>query len=264
MTVKVAFAFLLNVLVYLNNDYIDVRIFHLLLTIFYYEGNIEEAFAFAKERGVKGFDLMVELQKRLDRAPAGFRKVIDDFVRESNEEIFPTREACVAWAEQHLPELISGELGGNLLSKYSMMGRFYATHEGLDFVQMTIGEVLAGTLDAEGRAELAAVMDYLRAVLLGVPFKETMQRTPSFTASYDVEAWRDADFARSLSSFRTPAPVVYRSMMDPEKQAVIEHRIATFGEHANGLGKFTRTMFAKDLRRKIVSAGSEAFATTQR
>lgn len=233
-------------------DYIDVRIFHLLLTIFYYEGNVEEAFAFAKERGVKAFDLMVEMQQRLDRAPAGFRKVIDDFVRESNEEIFDTREACVAWAEQRLPELISGELGGNLLSKYSMMGRFYATHEGLDFVQMTIGEVLGGRLDRSGKEELGAVMDYLRTVLLHVPFKETMQRNPSFTASYDVEAWRDADFARPLASFRTPGPVVYRSHMDPEKRAVIEHRIATFGEHSNGLGKFTRTMFAKDLRRKLV------------
>jgi radical SAM superfamily enzyme YgiQ (UPF0313 family) len=242
-------------------DYLDVRVFHLLLTIFYYEGNIEEAFAFAKERGVKGFDLMVELQKRLDRAPAGFRKVIDDFVRESNEELFETREACVAWAEQHLTELISGDLGGNLLSKYSMLGRFYATHEGLDFVQMTIGEVLAGRLDAAGRAELNAVMDYLRAVLLGVPFKETLRRTPSFTASYDVEAWRDADYARPLVSFRTAAPVTYATAMDPEKCAVIEHRIATFGEHATGLGKFTRTMFAKDLRRKLASAGSEAFAT---
>lgn len=243
-------------------DYLDVRVFHLLLTIFYYEGNIEEAFAFAKERGLKGFDLIVEMQKRLDRAPAGFRKVIDDFVRESIEETFPTREECVKWAEQHLEALIRGDLGGNLLSKYSMLGRFYATHEGLDYVQMTIREVLGDSLDEAGTGQLAAVMDYLRTVLLHVPFKETMQRRPSFTARYDVEAWRDADFARPLAGFATPQPVVYHSAMDPEKQAVIEHRIATFGEHANGLGKFTRTMFAKDLRRKLVAAGSAALASS--
>jgi len=231
-------------------DYLEVRVFHLMLTIFYYEGCIEEVFAFAKEHGVKGFDLMVEMQKRLDRAPAGFQKVIEDFLRESNEEIFPTREACVAWAEQHLPELISGELGGNLLSKYSMLGRFYATREGLDFIEMTLSEMLADRLDADGRAQLAAVMDYLRTVLIHVPFKETMRRDTAFTAAYDVDAWREAAFARPLAAFRTPAPVVYRSSMDPQKREVIEHRIATFGEHANGLGKFTRTMFAKDLRRK--------------
>src|SRR5205085_3002559 len=83
-------------------DYLEVRVFHLLLTIFYYEGNIDEAFAFAKERGLKPFDLVVALQRRLDRAPAGFRKVIDDFVRESQEELFETREAVIAWARERL------------------------------------------------------------------------------------------------------------------------------------------------------------------
>ena len=177
-------------------DYLKVRVFHLLLSTFYYEGNIEEAFAFAKERGVKPFDIIVRLQQMLDRAPAGFRKVIDDFVVESKEELFESREAVVEWARTRLPALISGELGGNLLSKYSMLGRFYATHEGLDFLQLAIAESLGDRLDAEGRDELSAVMDYLRTVLLHVPFRETMRRTPSFTAAFDVEAWRDADFAR--------------------------------------------------------------------
>jgi hypothetical protein len=39
--------------------------------------------------------------------------------------------------------------------------------------------------------------------------------------------------------------------VDPRKRSVIETRVTTFGEHAAGLGKFTRTMFARDLRRDI-------------
>lgn len=237
-------------------DYLDVRVFHLLLSIFYYEGNIEEAFAFAKERGVKPFDLIVRLQQLLDRAPAGFRKVVDDFVQESNQELFETREAVVAWARERLPGLISGELGGNLLSKYSMLGRFYALHDGLDFLQMAITELLAETLDSDGRAQLAAVMDYLRTVLLHVPFRETMQLSPSFTAGYDVEAWRDSRDGAPLAAFRLPEPLTWQTTMDPENRAVIEKRIADYGEHAAGLGKFTRTMFAKDLRRMLVPLGT--------
>ncbi len=239
-------------------DYLDVRVFHLLLTIFYYEGNIEEAFAFAKENGVKPFDLVVKLQKLLDRAPAGFRKVIEDFVRESREELFPSREAVVEWARGRLPQLIDGSLGGNLLSKYSMLGRFYATHEGLDFLQTAIAESLGPELAAEKREELQAVMDYLRTVLLHVPFRETMARRPTWVTSLDVEGWAQDGYARPLPSYRMPAPVRYETTMDPEKQAVIESRIGTFGEHAAGLGKFTRTMFAKDLRRALAPAGLAA------
>jgi radical SAM superfamily enzyme YgiQ (UPF0313 family) len=232
-------------------DYLDVRVFHLLLTIFYYEGNIEEAFAWAKEHGVKPFDLMMTMQRLLKQAPTGLNQVLDDFVRESQEELFETREAVVEWARSRLPGLISGELGGNLLSKYSMLGRFYATHDCLDFLQLAIETALGERLTPEAREELTAVMDYLRAMLLHVPFRETMSLQPSFTASYDVEAWREADGQRPLAAFRTAGPVTYGTQMDPAKRAVIEHRIATFGEHAAGLGKFTRTMFAKDLRRQL-------------
>jgi hypothetical protein len=45
-------------------------------------------------------------------------------------------------------------------------------------------------------------------------------------------------------------------MVDDERKAVIENRIRTFGEHPSGLGKFTRTMFARDFRRVVVSAPS--------
>jgi hypothetical protein len=241
-------------------DYLEVRVFHLLLTIFYYEGNVEEAFAFARERGVKPFQVIVRMQQLLDRAPPGFRTVIDDFVRESQEELFESREAVVAWARERLPGLISGELGGNLLSKYSMLGRFFATHEGLDFMQLAIAEAVPGGLDAEGRAQLAAVMDYLRTVLLHVPFRETMRQAPTYSSAWDVEAWHAGGDGRPLAAFRTPAPVVYRSTMDPAARAVIEERIASYGEHAAGLGKFTRTMFARDLRRTLVSAGGAAVA----
>jgi hypothetical protein len=46
--------------------------------------------------------------------------------------------------------------------------------------------------------------------------------------------------------------------VEPEKKALIENRLATFGEHPAGLGKFTRTMFARDLRRILAAPGSRS------
>ena len=106
-------------------DYMDIRVFHLLLTIFYYEGNFEEAFEFPREQKLKPFDLVCQLQSMLDQAPAGFRQLIADFLRESKEELFQTREDCIAWSRQNFAGLIDGAVGGNLLSKYSMAARLY-------------------------------------------------------------------------------------------------------------------------------------------
>lgn len=233
-------------------DYLEVRVFHLLLTIFHYEGNIEEAFAFAREHGIKPFDLVMRLQQMLPEAPAAFREVIDAFVQESQEELFPTRAACRAWAMEHLDGLRSGELGGNLLSKYSMLGRFYATHAGLDFVQAAIAAALGEDAATDVQEQLAAVMDYLRTVLLHVPFADTLAARPAFRSRWDVDAWSHDDFARPLSGYATMDETEYPTAVDARKRSVIETRVATFGEHAAGLGKFTRTMFARDLRRDIL------------
>lgn len=233
-------------------EYLEIRVFHLLLTIFYYEGNFNEVFKYAKECGIKPFDLMQAAQRVLDRAPAGFRQVIDDFVRETREELFDSREEILTWARDRFPQLLSSEVGGNLLSKYSMMGRFYVTQDSVDFLEMAIESALGMTLTPPIREELAAVTDYLRCVLLHVPFGETMRRVDTLTSTYDIDAWCSARDGRPLSAFRATTPATWLTSMDPAIGSVLEHRLATFGEHPATLGKFTRTMFAKDLRRTLV------------
>ncbi len=123
-------------------DYLDCRVFHLLLTIFYCEGNFEEAFAYARRHGVKAFDLVTKLHELLDEAPDSFRETMDAFVVESQDELFDTVEECEAWSREHFEQLVSGELGGNLLSKYSMLGRFFVTRAACEMLRRAIAEAI--------------------------------------------------------------------------------------------------------------------------
>jgi radical SAM superfamily enzyme YgiQ (UPF0313 family) len=234
-------------------EYLDVRVFHLLLTIFYYEGNFEEAFEFARQRGVKAFDLVTQMQAMLEGAPPAFRQVIADFVRESREELFPSREECLAWARQHFEGLASGELGGNLLSKYSMIGRFYTLPEAVDFLRDVLAVATGSQLDDAGLEQLDAVMGYLRSVMLHVPFAESLSSAPVWNSSYDIEQWSAEQYSLPLSAYHFGEPRALPTVVDEERKAVIENRLRTFGEHPAGLGKFTRTMFARDFRRTVRS-----------
>lgn len=229
-------------------DYFELRVFHLLLTIFFYEGNFAEAFALARGRGISAFDLIVRMASLLDRAPRGFRTLVGDFVRESREELFPTREACIAWGRVNFAGLVEGRVGGNLLSKYSMLGRFYSTEESLDLLERTI-ESASGDGDPE---ELRAVIDHLRAVLLRAPFADSLAHQPEWTSSYDVAAWAQSGYAAALEQHRIPGGRRFVARIEPERRALITSRLATFGEHVAGLGRFTRSLFARDLRRSIV------------
>lgn len=239
------------------DDYLHCRVFHLLLTIYYYEGNFEEAFEFARQKGVKGFDLLVRMQAMLDGAPDAFRAVIDEFVDESQEELFESREACLAWARDHFDALVDGTVGGNLLSKYSLAGRFYATHAALDFLRDAMLAELPD-LDDDEREALHTVIEYLRAVQLTAPFGRSLEETPGWTSRYDVESWREGGFDRDLSEHRFERERRFSTSMEPRRRELIESRIETFGERPSQMGKFTRTMFAQDLRRSLVPAAGEA------
>lgn len=235
------------------DEYLETRVFHLLLTIFFYEGNFEEAFELARLAGVKPYDLVARMPALLDRVPA-FQRVIDEFLRESQEELFPTRQECLDWARENYVGLVSGELGGNLLSRYSMIGRFYATGAALDFLGIAIEEAVAaggGSLEAD---ELAAVIRHLRAVLLGAPFAEALDADVRFSSAYDLESWAGDGYKRPLAEYRVE-PRALRASVPPDRRALILRKVETFGEHPAGLGKFTRSLFARDLRRDVEPVG---------
>jgi radical SAM superfamily enzyme YgiQ (UPF0313 family) len=233
------------------DDYLETRVFHLLLTIFYYEGNLEEAFELARHEGVRAFDLIVKMQSMLHTAPSGFRRVVEDFIRESQDELFDSREECTQWAVEHLDGLIDGSVGGNLLSKYSMLGRFFATSDSLAFLEAGLRSMLDARSDPALDEQIESVFAYLGSVLLHVPFARTLQATPSTTLRHDVDGWREDGYVASLARYRLGEPEQLATSMDPQKKAVILNRVATFGEGPSGLGKFTRTMFAQDLRRTV-------------
>lgn len=234
-------------------DYLDTRVFHLLVTIFHYEGNFEEAFELAKAYGMSGFELSRALHASIDQAPEELRKVIDEFLVESEDELFETREACLTWAHKNYKGLVDGTIGGNLLSKYSMIGRFYATGGALEF----LGSVIASELGERGLdpTELRDVMGYLRNALLHAPFRTVMDREVEWVAEFDVEAWVADGYEQPLATHRLDSAVKYSAVVDEDRRSLIEEKIETFGEHPAGLGKFTRTMFARDLRRRVVRCG---------
>ena len=233
-------------------DYLDTRVFHLLLTIFFYEDNFVEVFKLAREKGIRPFQVVKHLQDILDEAPLAFRQAVEDYLTENQAELFETRDACLEWIEANYDDLASGELGGNLLSKYSMIGRFVVLPEALTFLKRAVSDLIGDDEDAQ--AMLSSIIDYYQSVMLHVPFATTLDAEPVWDTIYDIEAWREAGFEKPLSEFRYGQPQKVATKVDANVKSVLLSRIDTFGEHVSGLGRFTRTMFAQDFRRQVQPA----------
>jgi hypothetical protein len=145
-----------------------------------------------------------------------------------------------------------------------MLGRFYVTHDALDFLRQAVHAATDDALSAGVREQTNDVVEYLRCLLLHSPFSDTLSSTPAWKGSFDVEAWRDEKYEKPLSAYRYPATRTFATAVEPDRKALIENRIRTFGEHPSGLGKFTRTMFARDLRRTLISVPPAGMLTGPR
>ena len=201
---------------------------------------------------------MRSMHAALPQAPEKLQALVRDFLVESQDELQDTREACVAWAEAHYAGLLDGTIGGNLLSKYSMLGRFYLTSECLTFLeQVIVGHDQARKIQPEHRQ---AVFGYLKAALLGVPFREAMKGSVECDARFDVGEWAEENYSKPLDAYRLPSKTRLVGAVPDDVRTEITAKIDTFGEHPAGLGKFTRTMFARTLRRVFerVTAGEDA------
>jgi hypothetical protein len=137
-----------------------------------------------------------------------------------------------------------------------MIGRFHATMASLDFLETVLAEAMVerGATDDGLRH---AVMSYLRAVALHVPFTASMDAEERWLATHDIENWTRDRFARSLSTYAIAEPRLLHARVSDDTRALLKSRVSMFGEHPSGLGKFTRSMFARDLRRRMESLDSE-------
>jgi hypothetical protein len=233
-------------------DYLDTRTFHLLLTIYYYEDNFREIFELARHANVRPFLVVKKMLGDLNRAPEKMRQMIADYLDENQAELFPSRQACLDWAEGRYDDLINGDLGGNLLSKYSMTGRYIILKESLEFLKNTVDELLedAGA-DTDSIGMMESIFEYYNCVMLHVPFSESLESTPNWNTDYNVIDWRDAGYDADLAAYKFANSKRFTTLIDPRTKGTLTSRIETFGEHASGLGRFTRTMFATDFRRKV-------------
>jgi hypothetical protein len=112
-------------------------------------------------------------------------------------------------------------------------------------------QAVGGRITAEQTQQLDAVMNYLSVVMLHAPFQQGLASTPPWTTEFDVDAWMADKYQKPLGEYALSASQSFPTYIPQDRADLIRVKIKTFGEHPSGLGKFTRTMFARDMRRSI-------------
>ena len=109
------------------DDYLECRKYALAFSVFWNNSWFEDAATFAGAFGVKPSAWVHAIRDAMERDSGAVGAFVRDFVAETKNELFPSREACVAFyeREENWQRLLAGEIGESLLYKYRAMAGFW-------------------------------------------------------------------------------------------------------------------------------------------
>lgn len=173
-------------------DYHELRGVTFTATTFFASTELIPLKRLLRENGADIADWVFGIHRRIPEY-ADLARQYEGFMRETREELFPTREALLAFfeKEEHFAALCEGKLGDNLLRKYKhlVLSRCFPS-----FLALSVSEArvqLSRRLPEEKAARLiAAVEAFLSSRDLQPAFeKGDFDAVRRATLEYDVPAW---------------------------------------------------------------------------
>lgn len=189
-------------------DYIELRRLCFTITAFFSSVELVPLKRLLVEAGVDIARWVFGAHERLAEF-ADIDRFYQDFVRETKEELFSSREALTAFfdREDHWQELCDGKYGDNLLRKYKqrVLAEAYKS-----VVQLGITEAAGLLATAIGEETAAALLSNMRRYLDTRDVKDIFRDLSSVRDSqvhleFDIPRWLDQiDSQRRLGDFHAP------------------------------------------------------------
>jgi radical SAM superfamily enzyme YgiQ (UPF0313 family) len=190
------------------DDYLEARRFAFTFSIFWNNSWFEDAIRFAREFGVTPSAWISGVRAALDRDRGGVHRLLNDFVTETRNELFPTREACVEFYSRpdNFQRLLRGDIGDNLMYKYRALASFFAWPEVCRAAMEATREMLHGRgVDDEIPRFDFFWDDFTRHVehkhTHGTT-REALLAPTTAKLGYDVEAWIEAGTPADIERFQ--------------------------------------------------------------
>jgi len=224
-------------------DYLQARTVALTCSVFWNNGWFTDAIDLAGSFGIRPSEWLAAMVAALQRDTGELGGVLQDFLNETRNELFPTREACVAFYSQpeNFERLQRGEIGDNLMYKYRALAAFFRW-PAVCALALDATRALLRERDAE-----AAIVDFdrlWRNFHRYVEHKHTYGTTRDrllsdtyATFHYDIEGWIAAGKPHDTAPFRLPAPRAFVFALAPDAARQLDGLITTWSTDLRGLTK---------------------------
>lgn len=233
-------------------DYIDCRVMHLIVTLFYNDGIFG---ALLKLMRMIQIPIFGWLKAMVDaELPQAIVPLFDAFRRATESELWESRKDLEAFvASPGITEkLISGELGNNLLFVHKTIGITRYIDELADLARGALVRCLAE--NGQDSPELMAFIDdalsFHCARAKNLFFDR--DREPIIGLRYDIRAFEQARQPRSVEDFKLTGSRNYRFALDRSQSDLIERYLGIYGDTPVGIGRILSKVYVRKLFRQAM------------
>jgi radical SAM superfamily enzyme YgiQ (UPF0313 family) len=225
------------------DDYVTCRKWHLVSSVFWNDGWFEPLVRFARVHGIANSDWWLRMLPAMENGGPVIRGFLEDFVRETVGELFPTRESCVEFysRDENFAKLEAGEIGDNLMYRYRAISSFLLW----DAVCATVKAASRELLEERGVSAGINNFDqfwndfnlYVQLLHASGRTAEEILSPAEAVLNYDFAAWLSDAELGDPDKYRLPAPTRFIFELNPDSHREMGQALSVWTTHVRGLSK---------------------------
>jgi radical SAM superfamily enzyme YgiQ (UPF0313 family) len=233
------------------DDYLKCRAFDLSVEIFYNDKILSELLSFLKFKGVPAFALLLELNNQKKIFPRNLKKIYDDFLQETVNELWESRGDLQKFTGQRviLNKYIQGELGSNLIFKYKSLALIRYLQEIHD-VAFKVAEKIFLEKKPIDKKITERFLTELKLFSL-FQKKNLLQLNQSFFKefNFDFKKGIDVDFQIEPEKLLLEKPQQATFKRGFEQEKIISNQLEQFGKSVVGISRILSRIYIKKMYR---------------
>lgn len=239
------------------NDYMDLRKLQLVMEVYHREGLLGEFLEYINNHDVHLSAYILSLLENLNNAPDEVKELISDYMNEAKNELFETPEALHQAMTEKYQELLTEDLGGNLVQKYSAQAWFKTIDPILRYAvqqaKALVFESGSRTPDETEQVdtELNSIRKHILASMIDITDISNQLEPVTVTLDYDVESWKRDGYKYPLSSMGPdPDSHPYVFHITESHREYLKDKLRMHGASTQAIGKLLSRVVLRDIRRQ--------------
>jgi hypothetical protein len=219
------------------NDYIELRLFSLIIKIISATPCYRSIFKFMKFYDVKIFDLAFSMLKNTNLSSKKLQIFFEEFKQYTIDELWDSEAELIEHYQNPMEyeKLLNGSAGQNVAFYFHAIAISDHMSDFTDFVIQNSRILLENHTIDDFNSQLNSIEQYCKGSCENIFGEDRLKSNPEFMFDYDVLTWMNTGVTASLNSFKLDQKSKIKFSLTQEQYDVVEDKLNIFGH--NRIGK---------------------------